>query len=334
MEGDEGAHDAKGDPKYTVVTHNDADGVLCLTEFLKSISAKEHVNVRSYFTSPVKVRDTICITTLGQRSPLLHLRVFDLTGSRGAIIACAMYHDAVWIDHHKWEKIDILNEAGEFMNVKTFVDSTSPSAASLAAKYLHVNTGLEPYIDEIDTNRIVTEEARNIRDVVGALKHAYYGLELSDHFFTLAEGFAKYGLDEIRDKKYAPLLDEYNHFTRAVEDFAMKEVHVTKVKGGDGKMKKLAVLESDRSFPVHTAFNKLESHKDAPFDVLAVLVHSREDNKKTTKAEFRTMTGQNVFKLARFFGGGGHRLASGATIEGGLKPSELVRTIGMLDLSD
>ncbi|MEM2900547.1 MAG: hypothetical protein QXT63_07115, partial [Thermoplasmata archaeon] len=109
----------------------------------------------------------------------------------------------------------------------------------------------------------------------------------------------------------------------SVEEYAEDHVQITRVKGGDGKVKKLAILESDRGFPVHIAFNKLVNHKEAPFDVFAVLVHSggeETQRKRITKAEFRTMSEQNVYKIARFFGGGGHRLASGATVEGGLKP--------------
>lgn len=325
----------KVDAKYTVVTHNDADGVLCLTEFLKSIDASEYMNVRSYFTTPNKVRDTICISTLGQRCETGSLKVFDLTANRGAIIACAMYKDAVWIDHHTWEKIDILDDKGEFLSVKTFVDASSPSAASFVSRYYKVSTGLEGYIDEIDKNRVETKEAKMIRDVIGAIKYAYFGLELSKQFFELAVGLAKSGIDELRDKKYNQLVENYEKFVRSVEEYAEDHVQITKVKGGDGKLKKLAILESDKSFPVHIAFNKLVNHKEAPFDVFAVLVHTGEepDKPRVTKAEFRTMSEQNVYKIARFFGGGGHRVASGATVEGGLKAEELVRAIMLLDLS-
>ncbi|MEM2900548.1 MAG: hypothetical protein QXT63_07120 [Thermoplasmata archaeon] len=188
------------DAKYTVITHNDADGVLCLTAFLKSIDENEYMSVRSYFTTPVRVREVICASTLGQKCELGSLCVFDLTANRCAIIASAMYKDAIWIDHHKWEKIDILNEKGEFLSVKTVVDTNSLSAASLVSRYYKVSTGLESYIDEIDKNRVKTEEAKKIRDVIGAIKYAYTGLDLSDKLSELAFGLVRLGIDELKDK--------------------------------------------------------------------------------------------------------------------------------------
>ena len=81
-----------------------------------------------------------------------------------------------------------------------------------------------------------------------------------------------------------------------------------------------------------------EVHSDAPFDVIAVLIHkyfrigkdrnNKYKNKRFTKVEFRTHTDRDILELAKLFGGGGHKLASGATIMDGLDVEELIKSIG------
>ena len=50
-------------------------------------------------------------------------------------------------------------------------------------------------------------------------------------------------------------------------------------------------------------------------------------NKRYTKVEFRTHTNQELIELAKLFGGGGHKYASGATIHDGLEKDDLIKTI-------
>ena len=50
-------------------------------------------------------------------------------------------------------------------------------------------------------------------------------------------------------------------------------------------------------------------------------------NKKYTKLEFRTQTDQDLLNLAKLFGGGGHKFASGATVMEGLDVKDLIKAI-------
>jgi nanoRNase/pAp phosphatase (c-di-AMP/oligoRNAs hydrolase) len=46
-----------------------------------------------------------------------------------------------------------------------------------------------------------------------------------------------------------------------------------------------------------------------------------------TKIELRTQTQQDVYEIAKFFGGGGHKQAAGATINEFLTSDKLLETL-------
>jgi len=64
-------------------------------------------------------------------------------------------------------------------------------------------------------------------------------------------------------------------------------------------------------------------HPEAPFDVVIVINRAQS----STRCEFRTHKDYDVLKLARWLGGGGHHMASGANVERRVKIEELLKII-------
>ncbi len=296
----------------TVLTHLDADGVICLSLFfMKFPDSKPRV----YFTSPIQLRDTIC-TSVRHRRELGNLYIFDIANENRAIYAAAMYDKVLWIDHHRWDP-EI-----SFPHVEVVVDSSARSAADVVAKYFSLETPLVSIANEIDTNSVRTEEAEKLRTVIGALRWKYSGRELTSRLYKLARELTSGDLSFL--DSYG-CVEEYKEWLREVGNRAVESLSVYRSAG-----LKIAVVETIESMPVYMLTNLLEEHEEAPFDIILVILRKVVKGKAVTKMEFRTQTDINVLKLAKMFGGGGHVKASGATVDGIITVPEILRAVEML----
>jgi oligoribonuclease NrnB/cAMP/cGMP phosphodiesterase (DHH superfamily) len=174
------------------------------------------------------------------------------------------------------------------------------------------------YADEIDKNRVRSVCAKRIREIIGAYRLQFTGIELNKILFEFSQRVASRDIEELFDRRYDDMIDNYIRWIETAERTAFENLSTYKVKG-----LKIAVIDTKKSCPVYTIIDKLRAHKDAPFDIIVVVIRSE----KYTKMEFRTQTDTNVLQLAKAFGGGGHALASGATIHGKLHIEDLLRTI-------
>ncbi len=294
----------------TVMTHIDSDGVLSFAIFLKKMKG---IKVRGYFTTPVQLRDTICYSTLRKRE-LGELYIFDIAGENRALYAAAMYDRVTWIDHHNWEPEATLE------HVRVVIDKNAKSAAHVVAEYFDVDSPLIPLADEIDTNSIKTEEGELIRTTVGAIRFRFSGAELGKMLYKLAYDLMSEDLSRL--DRYRELVEDYRQFIKELKERVRKNVKYYRVKN-----RKVAVFETTESVPVYALTEEIE--KDT--DLIAVMVY-RTDNARrtTTKLEFRTNTDMDVLKIARFYGGGGHVKASGATVPGAITVPELLRAVELL----
>jgi nanoRNase/pAp phosphatase (c-di-AMP/oligoRNAs hydrolase) len=294
-----------------VITHTDSDGLLCLAGFLKTLPADTQCKV--LFSSPTRLFSTIAssIDENDEENELLY--VFDLAGTRETLIASLVFDKAVWVDHHTWEPADLTHERLEVMN-----DPSSPSAAQLVSRYFSITSGLEAVAEEIDTNQIKSPEAQRLRDLVDAYKGKDDWDTVSKSLHELARKLAANGPAEVMKEEYNALLDEYGAWAKKVEDRARELLMVHKVKDF-----KVAIVDSQDSLPVYLVNRALLSHAEAPFDVIIVL--NRQAG--ATRVEFRTQTAYDVLKLARWLGGSGHKMASGAHIEKKVKVEELLKII-------
>ena len=294
-----------------VIIHTDSDGLLCLASFLKTLPADQPCKV--LFSSPSRLFSTIAasIDENDEENELLY--VFDLAGTRETLIASLVFDRAIWVDHHTWEPTDLTHE-----RLEVVTDPQSPSAAQLVSKYFKLPSGLEAMAEEIDTNQIKSPEAQRLRDLVDAYKGRDDWETVSKSLQELGRKLAANGPSEVMKEEYNALLDEYGAWAKKVEDRARELLQVHKVKDY-----KVAVVDTGDSLPVYLVNRALLAHAEAPFDVIVVL--NRQPG--ATRVEFRTQKGYDVLKLARWLGGGGHKMASGAHIEKKVKVEELLKII-------
>ncbi|NPA75846.1 MAG: phosphoesterase, partial [Euryarchaeota archaeon] len=278
----------------TVMTHIDSDGVISFALFLKKMNG---IKVRGYFTTPVQLRDTICYSSL-RKKELGELYIFDVAGENRAIYAAAMYDRVTWIDHHNWEPETTLE------HVNIVIDRNAKSAAHVVAEYFGITSPLVALADEIDTNSIKSEDAERIRTTIGAIRFRFSGAELSKMLYRLSYDLMSEDLSVL--DRYEELVKDYRQFLTELKKRVREEVKYYRVNN-----LKVAVFESTGSLPVYVLTGEI----DDDTDLIAVMIY-RTDNARraSTKLEFRTNTDLNVLKIARFYGGGGHVKASGATV--------------------
>ncbi len=284
----------------TIIAHGDADGVISTSLILRVLGEQK---VYIYFTSPAKLRDTICSSISG-KSVLDIAYIVDLSGNRQSVYASAIYDKAVWIDHHIW-KIDF--EVPK--NVEIFFDSDSESASKVVAKYFGIESRLVEIANEIDKNNVQSEDAEFFRNLIGSIKKEFSGVQLAFNLRKLAKELALEGLDGVKNKEeYKELVEKYRTWLKELDE-RIKDVKIFDVNG-----KKVAILKTITDLPIYYLTNKLKEHEEAPFDYICVMTYKVFKNKSMTKLEFRTHTNKDVLSLALKFGGGGHRVASGATV--------------------
>ncbi len=293
----------------TAMTHMDSDGVISLTLFLKKIGGAK---IRVYFTSPVQLRDTICRSVL-RRKNLGELYIFDLAGENNAIYAAAIYDRVLWIDHHDWEPEHTPQ------HVEIIIDKKAKSAARVVSRYFGIESHLVDLADQIDTNSVKDEDAEKIRTVIGALRHRFSGMELNKKLYKLARELMDEDMSVL--DSYKDLMEEYQSWINKVLEHARKNIKTFHV----GKMK-VAVYETMETVPVYLIGNEVEDD----VDIIVVLIHRLGRENPSTKLEFRTHTDVDVLKLAKFFGGGGHRKASGASVNDIVTIPEILKAIELL----
>lgn len=314
--------------KTTIITHMDADGILSLATFLRYSHSivKEEDTTRNkirpnvYFTSPANLLNTILISILNKRNVnnLELLYIFDLSGTRESIIAASIYQKVIWIDHHVW---DIVKRPE---NIEFYLDHTSNSACRLVSDYFSVHD-FDDVADEIDTNNIKTDYGEKIRTIISYIRDENRKKSLSEKLYKLAEDLANTGFDILYNEYYESMIDLYEERLREIDDIIANSLNIYRVAD-----LKVAVVTSDKSLPVYHIYNKLVNHKDAPFDLILAIFYFD----KVTKMEFRTHTKFNTRDLAKMFGGGGHILASGATVEGHITIDEILRNIETKVIND
>ncbi len=293
----------------TVMTHLDSDGVISLSLFLKKIGG---YRVRAYFTSPVQLRDAICHSVM-KRKTLGELYIFDLAGENKALFAAAIYDRVVWIDHHEWKPDVNL----EHMNI--IIDSSAKSAAEVVAKEFEIQSSLVELANQIDTNSIVDKNAEKIRAIIGALRWKYSGFELSRNLYKFSRELINEDFSIF--SSYENIVSEYIKWAENFKLKVRKETKYFRVKN-----LKIAIFETPQSVPVYLIGNEIPND----VDILIVMIHRPGMGHPLTKLEFRTYTDKDVLKIAKFYGGGGHRKASGASVADLVTVPEVLKTIELL----
>jgi len=294
----------------TVITHADADGIISLSLFFQHIwSFKCNV----YFSSAFRLKDTILMSI--KRKFLNELYVFDLSASEQTLILSSFYKKIIWIDHHLWPELKIPK------NVETFVDPKALSAAQLVGKYFKVDSELIEIANEIDKNVTQSEEAEFLRNLIAATKWKYP--TDFNKLKTIAKNLAISGIRKFEENKnIAEMISNYSEWIRNFK----KEVF-DKIKVFELENLKIAIYESSKSVPVYVINDELQKHEKAPFDIIAVIIRKDLEEGIISKVELRTHTDKDVYKIAKNFGGGGHKVASAFSLNATLNTEELIKII-------
>ena len=166
--------------------------------------------------------------------------------------------------------------------------------------------------NQIDTNKIEDDDAEFLRELVSAVKWKYKGVELGRKLRSMTKILITKGLEYFEKKdSVITLLKEYRQWKEKVAEDIMEKVRIETI----GK-KRVAIMETNKGFPVYLLTEKLLTHESKPFDIIALLIHGFKENRIFTRIELRTHTNEDVFRIANSLGGGGHKFASGVSING------------------
>ncbi|MEM7825754.1 MAG: hypothetical protein QW412_02765 [Candidatus Aenigmatarchaeota archaeon] len=296
----------------TIITHNDADGIICLSLFFKKFGSR----VKVCFSSPSLIKKTLLSSIMENNFGKLY--VFDISAEKKTLLLSSLFEKAIWIDHHIWPEVE------KYRNVEIIVDSSSPSASQLVGRYFGIESELIEIANEIDRNEIKSEEGLFLRDIIAMIKFTRSYQKLRG----LARDLAFSGIGKLeQNKNVAIMLKEYYEWKKRVEQEIIKKIKVFEVEGN-----KIAVYESNNPLPVHIINDKLKEHTKAPFDFIVAIFHTFNEAKNSifTKLELRSHTGKDVHKIATLFGGGGHTTAGGASVKGFLSTEKFLESIKSL----
>jgi len=289
-----------------IISHADADGIISAS-FLLKLKPRSHL----YFSSSTYLHKTMCKLL---DYDIESLYILDISANRKTILLSSIFNKAIWIDHHQWENFEIPK------NVEVFVEEAE-SAAKVVAKILKFEDPLVEIANEIDTNNIKSDSAEFFRNLISAIKWKY-GKTQSLKFRQIANILAFRVLDELeKDAENVKLIEEYLDWLQSIIPEILENTKEFDVNG-----KRMLIFETTKSLPVYFIYDNLKKNK--PFDILCVFYRKIDIKRKMpiTKIEVRS-NNEDALKIARVFDGGGHKLASGATINRYLSIEEFLNKI-------
>jgi hypothetical protein len=290
-----------------IITHHDADGVLCAATLMKAYRKKFWV----YFTSPNRLLSAICNAVLDSNGND-ELYICDICGNRKSIHCAGAFDRVVWLDHHVWEKLQVPE------SIELVVDENAASATGVVGKYTGVNDFVQ-IADEIDTNAVVTETADRMRSITFAIKMLSQKPDVYRNLYGLAEGLANKGPGFVYSPAFDEMIAKYNILLTA----GVNDALATKKVFDLGNLR-VATLKIGENIPVAPVFNQIAP--DA-LDIIVFVAERTDGTGTITKLEFRTQTEHDVLGAAKAFGGGGHVHASGATVYGKLDDDAIIEKI-------
>lgn len=276
-----------------IVSHADADGIISASLILK---LKPRTSL--YFSSSAFLHKTLC--KLMDFEPE-NLYILDISPTKRTLILSSVFKKTIWIDHHEWEPFEIPQ------NVEVLVERTQ-STAALVAKILKIESPLIEIANQIDTNNVKSEEARFFRDLVSAIKWKYGKLQTLK-FRQISKILAFGGLEKLeKDVENAKIIEEHANWLNSIAHEIVERIKEFEING-----KKILIFETNKSLPVYFIYEKLKETKD--FDILCVFYRRIDLKRKlpVTKIEIRSKN-DDALKIARSFEGGGHKFASGASV--------------------
>ncbi|MCS7123578.1 MAG: DHHA1 domain-containing protein [Candidatus Aenigmarchaeota archaeon] len=280
-----------------VIAHWDADGVASTSLYFKKFSLE---NTYNFFSSATKLKTTLC-KVIAKLNEFDKLFIFDIAPNDVTIRLASIFNEVVWIDHHQKNiKVEIPK------NVTLFINENYKSSARAVCEYFNVNSRILDFIDEIDCNNVVSEEAKFFRDLVSAIKIKYHSRS-SKKLLFLSKFLAFYEIQDLIKREEEMLLVE--NYRKFIENNIEKILSSKKV--FEINNKKVLFVETNLQIPVYEIYNKVKEEADLFIAIFRRINIIR--GTVSTKIELRSEN-INVFPIAEYFGGGGHKKAAGASI--------------------
>ncbi len=290
----------------TLITHLDSDGILSGYLLNKYVEKTQRI----YFSSPTYIKDTIARTIVGTWDPS-KLYILDIAGDKLSLRVASTYYEVIWIDHHIWGEIENYN------NVKIHV-SLEKSAAQVLANLFKISDPMVEVANHIDQNRIETNFERDFRDLISAVRNSK-DLDYTRFFENIIYSENAKKIEEILKENYN-LVEVFRNEMDLIKNELSEKINRFKI-----KEKNIIFVEPHRDIPVY----KIEEmFGEEEWDILVVKYTKMTRYSFITKIEFRSRE-EDVQKIAKFFNGGGHKNASGATINGFLTKLEIVNALNL-----
>ena len=286
------------------IAHADSDGIISTALLLK---VENQNKFKLVFSSASKLKHSL-VNLIIKNLNKNELYIFDLSGSEITLALASGFEHVIWIDHHVWEDLSVPK------NVEVLVRE-SESAAKLVAEYFGIEDELVKIANEIDRNKVKSKEAKFLRDLISSIKWKF-----ATNFRKQEQIYKKIALtlafDELNNLKtqFNELLQEFNGWLKGFEEEFSKNLEFHELNG-----LKIAIYQNSNFIPIYWLLDKIKEK----IDILVVLSYLR--NK--TKIELRSVTGKNILPLAKFYGGGGHKVACGATVNNLIKKEEILEKI-------
>jgi len=296
----------------TIIAHKDCDGLLCSALLFKYIK-----NSKILFSNAYRLRKVLCslLFKLNEASENIKLYILDIAPIQKTLWLSAIFNKAFWIDHHYIERLE------KPSNVKIF-NRKKESCFSVLLDFLERKFKLNEEIkeveriaNEIDTNNVKSQEAKKFRSFVGWYIWKYKGIVLNLELQNLAKRISanfdvnNFDISSIVDEDKVREYEEYlvSEWEKIKEKIEFREVN----------NKRIAFIFLEENFPIYFLSEKLKEKSD--------LLCSYFKGNKVNKFELRAFSNIDALEIARKFGGGGHKFASGGVTK--LSKDEFLKEI-------
>lgn len=295
-----------------IISHWDADGIICVSLIYKKFGE----NFYTLFTSPFLLKSALTRIIMRNEN-LEELFIFDLSGDKITLSLANCFKKCIWIDHHLWDIKSFPK------NVKVKVKKEK-SCAKVVADYFDINSEFVDIADQIDSNEVKSRVANLLRDYVSAVKWKYVGssLTINNLFRQLAKIITGNEIEIfINSPRVQNLVRSYLKNIEKIENELFDYITVHEI----NKLK-VCFVDLKKFIPAYRVFNFIKINLETDFDLVAIIYRKNS----RTKIEFRTMKNLDVHRIANFLGGGGHKRASGVSLNREMKIDELIDLIGKI----
>ncbi|MDP8012038.1 MAG: hypothetical protein ACP5F1_02065 [Thermoplasmata archaeon] len=289
-----------------IITHTDSDGVISAYLIRKYIDKSKKI----FFSNPSLIKDTIAKSVIGENK-LDKLFILDIAGNDHAVHLSSVYDKTIWIDHHLWAPIN------NYENVEIYI-MQEPSAAQVVSNVFGIEDYMIEMANHIDQNNITNKNENNFRDLISAIKF-YKGKYFDKILENLVNDLMNKDVEIIINENME-IIENFRIYVESIKKRLENNIVFLKING-----KKIAILETEENIPVYKIEESLDPSK---WDVLIVKFFRSGREYSYTKLEFRSKK-PDVLKIARAFGGGGHLLAAGASINGSISFNDILSAVNL-----